>query len=86
MKTINGANKMQQLILKGLGKVKVKKILNQWIKDQINEALENNYEIVFSSVIWVDEYTWKLFKIDVSENITEPFEVSDVFKFVGNKI
>ena len=77
---------MQQLILKGLGKVKVKKILNQWIKDQINEALENNYEIVFSSVIWVDEYTWKLFKIDVSENITEPFEVSDVFKFVGNKI
>jgi len=86
MKTKNGANKMQQLILKGLGKVKVKKILNQWIKDQINEALENNYEIVFSSVIWVDEYTWKLFKIDVSENITEPFEVSDVFKFVGNKI
>ena len=46
---------MHELILKGLGKRKVKFILNQWIKDQINRSLEHNYGIIFDSVIWIEE-------------------------------
>ena len=36
---------MSELILKKLGKRKVKAILNQWIKDQVNRALKNNFQI-----------------------------------------
>jgi hypothetical protein len=41
---------MYELILKGLGKRKVRSILNQWIKDQINRALENNLSISFEPI------------------------------------
>ena len=49
--------KMNQLILKGLGKRKVKSILNKWIKDQINVCLEyNNGHITFDYYIYLDRY------------------------------
>jgi hypothetical protein len=71
-------------ILKLLGKRKVMAILNRWIKDQINRALENEYEIVFDTVIYLNEYCFDMYQIDISDG--EPYEVDDLFKFVGNKI
>ena len=71
---------MNDLILKGLGKRKVKAILNQFIKDEINLALTYNSEMVISSVIYLEKY------IDNMEELEEPFLVDDLFKFVGNKI
>ena len=70
---------MYELILKGLGKRKVRSILNQWIKDQINEALENNLEILFDQQIWLENYGVKGME-------DEPIDVNDLFKFIGNKI
>ena len=73
---------MDQIILKSLGKRKVKSILNQWIKDQINRALEDNiYNMVFDHVIWLDEYEKSLENTEI-----EPIDADIVFKFVGNKI
>jgi len=74
---------MDQIILKSLGKRKVKSILNQWIKDQINRALEdeNIYNIAFDYVIWLDEYEKSLENTGI-----EPIDSDIVFKFVGNKI
>tara|TARA_R100001129_G_scaffold42601_1_gene29307 strand:+ start:2303 stop:2536 length:234 start_codon:yes stop_codon:yes gene_type:complete len=73
-----------QLILKGLGKRKVKAILNRWIKDQINRALKHNYEVVFDASIWLGEYCFEMYSIDLGEG--EPYDVDDLFKFIGNKI
>lgn len=69
-----------QLILKGLGKKKVRSILNKWIKDQINECLEFNAEIRLSSVIWLEMY------VDGMEEQDDAFQVDDLFQFIGNKI
>jgi len=70
---------MYELILKGLGKRKVKSILNQWIKDQINRSLENNNPIQFDHTIWLEEYNVKGFE-------DKPLDVYNLFKFIGNKI
>lgn len=72
---------MNEFILKSLGKRKVKSILNRWIKDQINRALEDNHQIVFDAVIWLDEYEKSLENTEI-----EPIDADIVFKFVGNKI
>ena len=72
---------MQELILKGLGKKKVKSILNQFIKDEINLALEYESEFVISSVIYLNEYVKGM-----DELKDDPFDVDDLFKFIGNKI
>jgi hypothetical protein len=69
-----------QLILKGLGKRKVKSILNQWIKDQVNECLEHNSGISLSPVIWLEHY------VDGMSEQDDAFEVDDLFQFIGNKI
>jgi hypothetical protein len=70
---------MYELILKGLGKRKVRSILNQWIKDQINRALENNLSISFDQQIWLENY-------GIQGMEDEPIDVDDLFKFIGNKI
>ena len=72
---------MQELILKGLGKRKVKSILNQFIKDQINLALEYESEFLISSVIYLNDYVEGM-----DELRDDPFDVNDLFKFIGNKI
>jgi len=72
---------MKELILKGLGKRKVKAVLNQFIKNEINLALEYKSKIVISSIIYLNEYV-----NDMDELEEEPFEVDDLFKFIGNKI
>lgn len=72
---------MNELILKGLGKRKVKSILNQFIKDEINLALEYESEFVISSVIYLNEYVKGM-----DELKDDPFDVNDLFKFIGNKI
>ena len=71
---------MQELILKGLGKRKVKSILNQFIKDQINLALEYESEFLISSVIYLNDYVEGM-----DELKDDPFDVTDLFKFIGNK-
>ena len=74
-----------QILLKGLGKVKVRAILNKWIKDQINRALENGNEIAFDYVIWLEDYTTlKEYQLEILDG--EPMEVDDLFQFIGNKI
>jgi len=75
---------LTQVILKGLGKAKVKSILHQWIKDQVNRSLENKYEIRLDPVIYLNEYSFSMYKIDLGD--AEPFEVDDLFQFIGNKI
>jgi len=75
-----------QLILKVLGKRRVKAILNKWIKDQINRALKDNLQIAFDVSIWLDEYAFEMYALDLGDCVNEPFEVDDLFKFVGNKI
>tara|TARA_A100001515_G_C4449587_1_gene169804 strand:+ start:305 stop:523 length:219 start_codon:yes stop_codon:yes gene_type:complete len=72
---------MQELILKGLGKRKVKSILNQFIKDEINLALEYESEFLISSVIYLNDYVEGM-----DELKDDPFDVTDLFKFIGNKI
>ena len=73
---------MDQIILKSLGKRKVKSILNQWIKDQINRALQDNQDIVFDSTIHLDKYVNNLKGLDIETSIL----TDTVFKFIGNKI
>ena len=73
---------MDQIILKYLGKRKVKSILNRWIKDQINRALKDNQDIVFDSTIHLDDYEESLRNSDHDMSIL----ADTVFKFVGNKI
>ena len=76
---------LTQILLKSLGKVKVRSILNQWIKNQINDSLENNYTLTLSSVIWLENYTnLKEYQIEILDG--EPMEIDDLFKFIGNKI
>ena len=73
---------MNEIVLKSLGKRKVRKILNQWVKDQINIALElDNNRIQFDYVIWFDEYDESLANSGI-----EPIEYDEAFKFIGNKI
>ena len=76
---------MQELILKGLGKKKVKSILNQFIKDQINRGLSQQTELILDSIIYLDEYAYNMYKIDLSD-LESPMQVDDLFKFIGNKI
>tara|TARA_R100001015_G_C4418703_1_gene20124 strand:- start:180 stop:401 length:222 start_codon:yes stop_codon:yes gene_type:complete len=73
---------MDQIILKHLGKRKVKSILNRWIKDQINRALQDNQEIVLDSYIHLDNYEESLKGSDHDMSIL----ADTVFKFIGNKI
>ena len=76
---------LTQILLKGLGKVKVRSILNKWIKKQVNECLEHNNTITLSSVIWLEDFTeLKEYQLEILDD--EPMEVDDLFKFIGNKI
>ena len=76
---------LTQILLKGLGKVKVRSILNKWIKKQVNECLEHNNTITLSSVIWLEDFTeLKEYQLEILDD--EPMEVDDLFIFIGNKI
>tara|TARA_R110000744_G_scaffold312517_1_gene419887 strand:+ start:145 stop:381 length:237 start_codon:yes stop_codon:yes gene_type:complete len=76
---------LTQILLKGLGKVKVRSILNRWIKNEINSSLEYGVSFDFSSVIWLENYTnLKEYQIEILDG--EPMEVDDLFEFIGNKI
>lgn len=75
---------MEQLILKGLGKKKVKSILNKWIKDQINRSLENNYPLGFDTYIDLNKYGVK--GIESTWFDEDGIQADELFKFIGNKI
>ena len=71
---------MNQLILKGLGKKKVRSILNKWIKDQINVCLEyGNGRISFDEYIYLDRY-------GVDGFAEDGILVEELFDFIGNRI
>jgi len=73
---------MNEIILKSLGKRKVRKILNQWIKDQVNNYLDyGTNNISFDYVIYFDQYEKSLENTDI-----EHIEYEQAFKFIGNKI
>ena len=79
---------MIELLLKLLGKREVKRILNLWIKDQINVCLEQNSRIQLDGVIWLDRYilTSKKFN-EIPEFLEdEPIDVDELFNFIGGKI
>ena len=76
---------LTQILLKGLGKVIVRAILNKWIKKQVNECLEHNNTITLSSVIWLEDFTeLKEYQLEILDE--EPMQVDDLFEFIGNKI
>ena len=79
---------MTELLLKLLGKREVKRILNLWIKDQINVCLEQNSVIKFDCVIWLDRYilTSKKFNEIPVFLEDEPIDVDELFNFIGGKI
>ena len=79
---------MTQLLLKLLGKREVKRILNLWVKDQINICLDQNVRIQFDHTIWLNQYllTSKKFNEIPDFLQDEPLEVSDFFEFIGNQI
>ena len=79
---------MTELLLKLLGKREVKRILNLWIKDQINECLEHKHSIVLDDTIWIEKYIVTSKKFDKCPEylIDEPLEVDDLFNFIGGKI
>jgi hypothetical protein len=79
---------MTELLLKLLGKREVKRILNLWIKDQINVCLEQNARIQLDSTIWMEQYitTSKKFNECPEFLIDEPLEVDELFNFIGGRI
>ena len=77
---------MEQLILRLLGKKEVKRILNLWIKDQVNIALEQNTEIVLDQCIWLQDYLKDSPKFKEVPELDEPFDVDRFFEFIGNRI
>ena len=79
---------MIELLLKLLGKREVKRILNLWIKDQINVCLEQNSRIQLDGVIWLDRYnlTSKKFNEIPVFLEDEPIDVDELFNFIGGKI
>jgi hypothetical protein len=70
---------LTQVILKGLGKAKVKAILNKWIKAQINLNLE------YGQGEWKFDCTISGYGLpEVDEDYD--YYVDDLFEFIGNKI
>ena len=79
---------MTELLLRLLGKREVKRILNLWIKDQINERLAANHSIVLDTHIWIEKYIVTSKKFDECPEclIDEPIDVDELFNFIGGQI
>ena len=88
---------MKKLILKGLGKAKVKKILKLFLIDTFNDHLERNINLEKNTVFYGNEvFEFPLYctvRNDMGETYGLPdlgedddFQVQDLVEFVGGKI
>ncbi len=76
---------LTQIILKGLGKAKVRSILKKWVIDQINLNLECRSLEVGQYQDFTFDYTirgYGLPEVDEDHN----FHVDELFEFIGNKL
>jgi len=73
---------MKQLILKGLGKAKVKRIIKSFIIDEFNTHLEYNHDVAFTLPTYVTVMGFGLPEMDEDN----PFELEDLLIFIGKKI
>ena len=71
---------MKELILKGLGKAKVKRIIKLFLIDSFNECIgyHNGFSVYFGGI--VDGYGLPEMDDD------NPFTLDDLIEFVGGKI
>tara|TARA_R100001377_G_scaffold84647_1_gene68668 strand:- start:105 stop:326 length:222 start_codon:yes stop_codon:yes gene_type:complete len=73
---------MKQLILKGLGKTKVRKAIKLYLIDELNNHLEYNHS---ESFIFYLEQTIEGYGLpEMDEDY--PFYVEDLINFLDNKI
>ena len=76
---------MKNLILKGLGKAKVKRIIKAFMVDCFNDSTEYNYIKGDGS-----EFTFPMYQningYGLPELIDDDFTVGELMEFVGNKI
>ena len=70
----------KQLILKGLGKAKVKNIIKHYLIKCFNESIEYNVEFTFP--LYQTIYNNGL--PEISED--DPFTIGELVEFVGGKI
>lgn len=71
--------KLTQIILKGLGKAKVRSILKKWVIDQINLNLEFGLYQDFTFDCTIRGY-------GLPEVDDHNFHVDELFEFIGNKL
>ena len=70
------------LVLKGLGKAKVKRIIRNYMTDQFNLHLEYNHSESFTFPLYQSIEGYGLPEMDRDE----PFMVEELVAFVNNKI
>ena len=73
---------MKQLILKGLGKAKVRKALKLYLIEQFNNHLEYNHSESFTFPLYATIEGYGLPEMDEDD----PFVVGDLTDFLDNKI
>ena len=73
---------MKTLVLKGLGKAKVKRIIRNYIIDEFNLHLEYNHEESFTFPLYCSIEGYGLPEMDRDD----PFMVEELVAFVNNKI
>ena len=73
---------IKQLILKGLGKAKVRKALKLYLIEQFNNHLEYNHKEMFGVALYHTIIGYGLPEMDEDD----PFVVGDLTDFLDNKI
>ena len=76
---------LTQIILKGLGKPKVKSILKKWLIDQVNLNLECDYYNFNGNGGMMLDATIGGYGLPVIDE-DHDYYVNELFEFVGNKI
>jgi len=76
---------LTQIILKGLGKPKVRSILKQWVIDQVNLNLEYRSLEVGKYEDFTFDYTIRGYGLpEVDED--HDYHVDELFEYIGNKL
>tara|TARA_R110000737_G_scaffold44737_3_gene64994 strand:+ start:116 stop:580 length:465 start_codon:yes stop_codon:yes gene_type:complete len=75
-------DKMKQLILKGLGKAKVRKAIKLYLIDELNNHLDYNHSESFIFYLGQTIEGYGLPEMDEDD----PFHVEDLINFLDNKI
>ena len=82
LKSNKGIEKMKTLILKGLGKARVRKIVKQYMEHCFNLHLEYGHSEAFTFPLYQTIEGFGLPKMDEDN----PFDVGELVEFLGGKI